>query len=54
MPGKPPKRPVSRAQARFMGAAAGGEVAGYSPTDAKNDLRGVKEKQLPARSKKKK
>lgn len=34
-----------------MGAAAGGEIPGYSPTDAKNDLRGVKVKKLPARSK---
>jgi hypothetical protein len=48
----PYKRPVSRAQARFFGAAAGGGVKGFSAADAKNKLRGVKEDKLPARSKK--
>lgn len=49
--GKPPKRPVSKAQARFMGAAAGGEIPGYKPADAKNDLRGVDTSKLPKKSK---
>ena len=43
--------PVSKAQARFFGAAAGGQVPGFSPTEAKNKLRGVSEKKLPARKK---
>ena len=52
MPGsKPYKKPVSRAQARFFGAAAGGQVPGFSPTEAQNKLRGVKESKLPARKK---
>jgi hypothetical protein len=34
-----------------MGAAAGGEIPGYAPSDARNDLRGVKTKNLPKRSK---
>jgi hypothetical protein len=48
----PYKRPVSRAQARFFGYAAGGNVPGFSSADAKNKLRGVKESKLPARRKK--
>jgi hypothetical protein len=47
--GKPYKKPVSQAQARLFGAAAGGNVPGFSPADAKNKLRGVKESSLPAR-----
>ena len=50
--GKPYKKPVSKAQARLFGAAAGGNIPGFSPTDAQNKLRGVKESKLPARSKK--
>jgi len=50
MPGnKPYKKPVSQAQARLFGAAAAGKVAGFSPDEAKNKLRGVREKALPER-----
>jgi hypothetical protein len=50
MPGnKPYKKPVSQAQAKLFGAAAGGKVPGFDPTEAKNKLRGVNEKALPAR-----
>jgi hypothetical protein len=45
----PYKKPVSRAQARFFGAAAGGRVPGFDPKDAQNKLRGVKESKLPKR-----
>lgn len=48
--GKPYKRPTSRAQARLFGAAAGGLIPGFSPTEARNKLRGVKEAKLPARA----
>jgi hypothetical protein len=51
--GKPYKRPTSRAQARLFGAAAGGQIPGFSPTEARNKLRGVSEKKLPARAPKK-
>lgn len=47
----PYKRPVSQAQARLFGAAAGGKVPGFDPEDAKNKLRGVKEGKLPAKVK---
>jgi hypothetical protein len=50
----PYKKPVSRAQARLFGAAAGGQIPGFSPADAKNKLRGTNESKLPARAKKKK
>jgi hypothetical protein len=40
-------KPVSKAQARFFGAAAGGDVPGFSPTEAKNKLRGTNEAKLP-------
>jgi hypothetical protein len=50
--GKPYKKPVSRAQARLFGAAAGGQIPGFSPAEAKNKLRGVTESKLPARKKK--
>jgi len=49
--GKPYTKPVSRAQARFFGYAAGGNVPGFSPADARGKLRGVKESKLPARAK---
>jgi hypothetical protein len=48
----PYKRPTSRAQARFFGAAAGGGVPGFSSADAKKKLKGVDESKLPARKKK--
>jgi hypothetical protein len=47
----PYKKPVSRAQARLFGAAAGGNIPGFSPADARNKLRGVKEAKLPTRKK---
>jgi hypothetical protein len=54
VPGKKAyKKPVSKAQARFFGAAAGGQVPGFSPTEARNKLRGVSESKLPARKKRK-
>jgi hypothetical protein len=34
----------------LFGAAAGGQIPGFSPEEARNKLRGVKEKQLPART----
>jgi hypothetical protein len=52
--GRPYKKPVSRAQARFFGAAAGGDVPGFSPSEARQKLKGVNESKLPARKKKKK
>jgi hypothetical protein len=47
--GKRYKPPVSKSQARLFGAAAGGKVPGFSPTEARNKLRGVNESKLPAR-----
>jgi len=52
--GRPYKKPVSKAQMRFFGAAAGGQVPGFDPTEAQNKLRGVKESKLPERKKKRK
>ena len=49
--GRPDKKPVSKAQARFFGAAAGGQIPGFDPKEAQNKLRGVKESKLPARKK---
>jgi len=48
--GRAYKRPVSRAQARFFGAAAGGQVPGFDPEEARNKLRGVNKSKLPARA----
>jgi len=45
--------PVSKAQARLFGAAAGGQVPGFDPKEAQSKLRGVKESKLPARKGKK-
>lgn len=50
--GKKYRPPVSKAQAKFFGAAAGGGVPGFSPSEAKNKLRGVDESKLPTKSKK--
>jgi len=50
--GRAYKKPVSKAQARFFGAAAGGNVPGFDPTEAQNKLKGVKESKLPARKSK--
>ena len=52
--GRPYKKPVSKAQARFFGAAAGGDVPGFDPKEAQNKLRGMKESKLPERKKGKK
>jgi hypothetical protein len=51
--GRPYKKPVSRAQARFFGAAAGGQIPGFSASEAQKKLKGVDESKLPARKKKK-
>ena len=51
--GRTYKKPVSKAQARFFGAAAGGNVPGFDPKEAQNKLRGTKESKLPARKGKK-
>ncbi len=48
----PYKKPVSKAQMRFFGAAAGGEIPGFDPDDAKNKLKGTKASKLPAKVKK--
>jgi hypothetical protein len=45
--GRPYKRPVSRAQARFFGAAAGGNVPGFDAKEAQKKLKGVDESKLP-------
>ena len=52
--GRPYKKPVSKAQARFFGAAAGGQIPGFSPDEAKKKLEGVNQSKLPARKKGKK
>jgi hypothetical protein len=52
--GRPYKRPVSQAQARFFGLAAGGGVPGFDPKEAQQKLKGVKENKLPSRKSKKK
>jgi hypothetical protein len=46
------KPPVSRSQARFFGAAAGGNVPGFSAAEAQKKLKGVNEKKLPETKKK--
>jgi len=50
MPGRAYKKPVSKAQARFFGFAAGGGVPGFKASDARRKLRGTKLKRLPART----
>jgi hypothetical protein len=52
--GRAYKKPVSRAQARFFGAAAGGQIPGFDSKEAQNKLKGVNEKKLPERKSKKK
>lgn len=54
MPGqKKYQKPVSRQQAKFLGAVAGGQlkVPGLSKEEAKGKLRGVEMKQLPKKAK---
>ena len=46
--------PVSKAQARFFGAAAGGDVPGFSSKEAQKKLKGTDESKLPERKKGKK
>lgn len=48
-----PKKAVSKAQARFLGAVAGGSLKkkGLSATKAGEMLKGTKMKKLPARKK---
>lgn len=48
------KPPVSRAQARFFGAAAGGQIPGFSAAEAQKKLKGVNEKKLPETVKRRK
>jgi hypothetical protein len=50
--GKKYTPPVSKAQARLFGAAVAGQIPGFSPDDAKNKLKGVNERKLPARKSK--
>jgi hypothetical protein len=45
--GRPYKRPVSKAQARFFGYAAGGNVPGFSAEEAQKKLKGTDESKLP-------
>jgi len=54
MPGRPYRKPVSKAQARFFGYAAGGGVPGFKPSDARNKLRGVKLRKLKPRVRRRK
>lgn len=51
--GRAYKKPVSKAQARFFGAAAGGDVPGFDSKEARKKLKGVDESKLPARKKRK-
>jgi hypothetical protein len=44
--------PVSKAQARFFGAAAGGQIPGFDSKEAQNKLKGTSEKKLPERKSK--
>lgn len=53
MPKRHSKRPRSKAQARLFGAAAGGKVPGFPRKSARDRLRGIKLKRLPARVKRK-
>lgn len=51
-----PRKVKSRAQARFLGAVAGGQVKrkGLTRAKARELLRGTKVKRLPARKRKRK
>ena len=50
--GRPYRKPVSKAQARLFGAAAGGEIPGFSPEEARKKLEGTNTSKLPARKSK--
>lgn len=52
--GRAYKKPVSKAQARFFGAAAGGQIPGFSADEARKKLKGVDESKLPTKKKGKK
>lgn len=52
--GRPYKKPVSKSQARFFGYAAGGNVPGFSASEAQKKLKGTNESKLPERVKKRK
>lgn len=56
MPGKPAKKPVSKAQAKFFGAVAGGVAKehAFSSSEARKKLKGVKYEDLPESAMKKK
>lgn len=49
--GRPYRKPVSQAQARLFGAAAGGQIPGFDPKEAQQKLKGVDESKLPKTSK---
>lgn len=49
--GRPYKKPLSQAQAKFFGAAAGGQIPGFDPKEAQQKLKGVNESKLPKTSK---
>jgi hypothetical protein len=49
--GRAYKKPVSQAQARFFGAAAGGNVPGFDPKEAQRKLKGTDESKLPRTAK---
>ena len=49
--GRAYKKPVSQAQAKFFGAAAGGNVPGFDPKDAQKKLKGTDESKLPPKAK---
>jgi len=51
--GKPYAKPTSQRQARLFGAAAAGDIPGFSPADARRKLKGVNVKKLPERVKRK-
>ena len=51
--GKKYTPPISKAQARLFGAAAGGLIKGFSPAEARKKLKGVDESKLPKTSKSK-
>lgn len=51
--GRAYKKPVSKAQARFFGYAAGGNVPGFSAEEAQKKLKGTNESKLPETVKKK-
>lgn len=54
MPGKKKyEKPVSRQQAKFLGAVAGGQlkIPGLSKSEARGKLRGVEMKELPKKMK---